>query len=216
MLARLFTRWRSVCLAGVLAHIWPLATQALTVPCMGLAGCTGGTGTLGDDPGNLLSERVIPVIAAGMLNIAAGLALVFVVISGYKMVISAGDDSKFNSGRQGIIFSLVGLAVAVSSSSFISYVISENYGQDAGFGGDPWLFLYGSDGLLGSAISVIMLLMNITLFLMVMYGGIQMVMGGGKTDAFQNGWKTIRFAAIGAIVVNIARWLVEATLFTIV
>jgi hypothetical protein len=193
----------------------PAFASQLTVICNGLAGCDGpgviDMGATAAANGNMLSNRVIPVVAGAMLNIAAGLSLVFIVISGYRMVISAGDDSKFNAGRSGIIFSLVGLSIAVTASAIVSFVISENYGQAVG----PAFFLYGTGGIMGATVAIILTVMNVSLILMIIYGGMQMILGGGKTDGFQNGWKTIKFAIIGAIVVNIARWLVEATLTTI-
>lgn len=199
----------------MLAMASPAFASQLTVICNGLAGCDGpGVIDMGGTAaanGNMLSNRVIPVVAAAMLNIAAGLSLVFIVISGYRMVISAGDDSKFNAGRSGIIFSLVGLSISVTASAIVSFVISENYGQAAG----PAFFLYGTGGIMGATVAIILTVMNVSLILMIIYGGIQMILGGGKSDGFQNGWKTIKFAIIGAIVVNIARWLVEATLTTI-
>jgi hypothetical protein len=186
---------------GVFAVVLPQFVLAdLYVICNGLAGCGAGGA-------NVLAEDAIPVAATALIKIAAGLSVVFVVISGYRMVISAGDESKFTAGRQGIIYSLLGLAVSVTATWFVGFVITENYGQ-----ANPTDFIFGPGGLLASVIDIISAVFNVSLLLVVIYAGIQMVLGAGKTDSFQKGFTTIKYAIIGAVVVNTARWFVEATL----
>jgi hypothetical protein len=55
-------------------------------------------------------------------NILGGLALLMIVISGLRYVVSAGDSQKAKQAREGIIFALVGLAIAVTAKAIITFI----------------------------------------------------------------------------------------------
>jgi hypothetical protein len=80
----------------------------------------------------LSSDRVVPTPAADhaaiqhVLAIAfgaiGGLALLMITVSGFRYVLSAGDPDKMKRARDGIIYSLVGLTVAIVAESIVGYV----------------------------------------------------------------------------------------------
>jgi hypothetical protein len=58
-----------------------------------------------------------------VLGIIAGLALLMITISGLRYVLSAGDPQKAKQAREGIIYSLIGLVVAIMAEAIVTYVV---------------------------------------------------------------------------------------------
>jgi hypothetical protein len=62
-----------------------------------------------------------------ILGIAFGaigaLALLMIVLSGFRYITSAGDPEKMKSAKNGIIYALVGLAVAIAAESIVGFVV---------------------------------------------------------------------------------------------
>jgi magnesium-transporting ATPase (P-type) len=66
-----------------------------------------------------LLKRIISIL----LFVAGVLAVIMVIYGGFKYVTSAGEPQKAASGRQTIIFALVGLIVVVISRQLILFVL---------------------------------------------------------------------------------------------
>lgn len=71
-------------------------------------------------PGGLLSD------ITQVVSIVAGIvAVVMVMVGGYKYITSAGDSSKVQEAKKTIMWSLIGLVVIVLARSIILFVISK-------------------------------------------------------------------------------------------
>jgi hypothetical protein len=55
-------------------------------------------------------------------EILGALALLMIVISGLRYIISAGDAQKTKQAREGIIYALVGLAIAVIAKAIVTFI----------------------------------------------------------------------------------------------
>ncbi|MDO8648300.1 MAG: hypothetical protein Q7R81_00790 [Candidatus Peregrinibacteria bacterium] len=174
------------------------------VICEGLANCPGG-GAQFVQPQDVLFEKTLPEAIRILINLAAGGAVIFTVWGGVQMLLSMGDETKITKGKQGVIYALLGLGLALVSQTIVEFVSTENYGQ-----GNNEEFLFG--GLLPAAVRIILLLFNVAFLIVLMFAGTRMVLSGGKSDEYTKGTATIRWAIIGAIVVNLGRALVEAFL----
>lgn len=58
-----------------------------------------------------------------VLGIIGALALLMITVSGLRYVISAGDPQKAKQARDGIIYSLIGLAVAIMAEAIVAFVV---------------------------------------------------------------------------------------------
>lgn len=62
-----------------------------------------------------------------ILGIAFGalgaLALLMIVISGLRYILAAGDPQKVSKAKNGLIYSLVGLAIAIAAESIVAFVV---------------------------------------------------------------------------------------------
>ena len=176
------------------------------VICTGLAGCPGGIPYVPMQ--DIFMTHTLPTAAMILIQLAAGGAVIAIVIAGVQMVISSGDDGKITNARKAIIFAIGGLALALAAAPIVTFVSTEEYGQSM-MGGD---FLFGPGGVIASAIRIIMILFNVGFAIVIISAGYRMVMASGNAEEFKKGAGMIKWAVIGSIFVNIARAVVQALL----
>jgi hypothetical protein len=69
------------------------------------------------------SSTAVQTILAIAFDIIGALALLMVVVSGLRYILSTGDPQKTVKARDGIIYSLVGLAIAIAARAIIAFVV---------------------------------------------------------------------------------------------
>lgn len=81
-------------------------------------------------PGNLpnqaktgLGESQLTAILAITFGIIGALALLVLVISGLRYVISSGDPARISKAKDGIIYSLIGLMIALTAEAIVAFVV---------------------------------------------------------------------------------------------
>ncbi len=171
--------------------------------CTNLYGC-------GSPPENVILSAALPTAGAILIQLAAGGAVLAIVISGVQMVVSYGDEGKVGNARFAILYALGGLGLALGAAPIVSFVTSEDYGQDVGGAGGDLLF--SSGGVLASVIRIIMLLFNVAFCIVIILAGLRMIITGGNADEYKKGGQMIKWAVVGGVVVNLARSLVHAFL----
>lgn len=82
-----------------------------------------------------IKETNLPEIAAGrgnlgdvlqiVIGIVAALSLLFIVIGGLRYVLSDGDPQNASKAKSTIIYSLVGLLIAIAAQAIVSFVLRE-------------------------------------------------------------------------------------------
>lgn len=199
-------------LAAVIATLFPtmVAAQQLYPPstgpkmpptvCTGLAGCPEG-------PENTLYTNILPAAASLLIQVAGAAAVIWVVIAGVRLVASYGDETQIGMARKSVLYALGGLGLALCAATIVSFVTSENYGQ-----ADPTDFVFGTGGLVAAALRIILVLFNVGFIIAILLAGVRMVSGQGSPDEFKKGGEIIKWCIIGAVLVNIARVLVQALL----
>lgn len=86
-----------------------------------VAGAIGGL-LPNSGPGSDTTAMVSTILSI-VFGIVGALAFLFITISGFRYIVSAGDPQKTAQAKEGIIYSLVGLAVAVSAESIVSFFV---------------------------------------------------------------------------------------------
>lgn len=74
-------------------------------------------------PTNSTNANTLQTILGIIFGILGAFALLVIVISGFRYILSAGDPEKATKARNGIIYALVGLVVAISADAIVSFVI---------------------------------------------------------------------------------------------
>jgi len=83
----------------------------------GIGAASGVTGLASGNPRN-----VIVNVLAAILSFAALLALVMVIIAGFYLVLSMGNDEKKEKAKKIIYYTLIGLVVLLFSRIIVSLV----------------------------------------------------------------------------------------------
>lgn len=93
----------------LLAHLHLLATQTQIKP--------------GDLPTASAGTSAIQTVLEIVFGIIGALALLMIVVSGLRYITSAGNPEKASKAKNGIIYALVGLAIAIAAESIVSFVV---------------------------------------------------------------------------------------------
>ena len=109
---------------GVLSS---LPAQAACDPKKGMEGalqddCSRGPGQAKELDGN---QGVITTIINTMLFIVGLLAVIMIIYAGIRFVTAHGDEKQVESARQTIIYSVVGLIVAILAYALVNWVFSQ-------------------------------------------------------------------------------------------
>ncbi len=98
------------------------ATDVLNVCSNGgsaSAVCTSKTSTNPVAGSNSLLLKITRIVAI----IAGAVAVIIIIISGMRYVLSSGDSAKTSAARSAIIYALIGLVVIILAQSIVSFVI---------------------------------------------------------------------------------------------
>jgi hypothetical protein len=74
-----------------------------------------------------LINQFLPGVAATIISITGGLALVFAIFNGIMMIASGGDPEKFGKAKQGLIWALIGIIIAGLSFAIVAIISSINF-----------------------------------------------------------------------------------------
>lgn len=70
---------------------------------------------------NTNTDTIKTVLSIVFVTIGA-LALLMITVSGLRYILSAGDPQKASKAKNGIIYALVGLAVALAAEAIVTFV----------------------------------------------------------------------------------------------
>ncbi|MCY3804588.1 MAG: hypothetical protein OXF85_01855 [Candidatus Saccharibacteria bacterium] len=142
-------------------------------------------------------------ILEGTLNLVfivlGSISLLILVIQGMKYALSLGNSEQVNRARNGIIYSLVGLTVATTAWSLVTFTLDS---------------VTGPETVNGQTSSIVNLLANISGYLIfitaiisiivVIIGGFQLVFSEGNSEQAKKARSTIIYAVIGLLIAIIA------------
>lgn len=154
----------------------------------------------GNGPANIF-QNSLPNLAVFMLQLATGLAVAFIVWAGFNLVLNLGDESRVGKQKTGIFYALAGLFTAIASQLVVSFIVTQDWGQNAG-GNLPI-------NVLAAGVGSMLLVLNGVFVLAIVYYGIRMLAAAGDSGAFNSARTGVTWAVIGAILVNLANALVQ-------
>lgn len=77
----------------------------------------------GDLPKPAADQDHVKAVLAIVFGIVGALALLMITVSGFRYVLSAGDPQRISKAKNGIIYSLVGLAIAIAAEAIVAFVV---------------------------------------------------------------------------------------------
>lgn len=66
--------------------------------------------------------QTLPTILGIVFGIVGALAVLYVTLSGFRYITSAGDPQKIAKAKNGILYSLIGVVVAILAEAIVVYV----------------------------------------------------------------------------------------------
>ncbi len=97
------------------------AETAKSTVCQSLgsnAGCT-------TDPNGSVSLNKVIKTVVNVLSLVVGLvAVIMVIVGGFKMITSGGDSNKLSSGRNTVLYAIVGLVVVATAQFIVQFVLN--------------------------------------------------------------------------------------------
>ena len=85
------------------------------------AACTSGASCV--EEGLKATGPIIKDIVNALLFILAAVAVIMIVIGGIKYTISQGDSSAITSAKNTILYSVIGLVVAILAYAIVNFVV---------------------------------------------------------------------------------------------
>lgn len=86
-----------------------------------LSGTCNGTGLPTVSAGHDQLVQILQLV----IGIIAAVAVLFVVIGGFRFVISEGDPQSTAKARSTIVYAVVGLIIAVSAEALVTFVLGK-------------------------------------------------------------------------------------------
>jgi hypothetical protein len=171
----------------------PQAHAGITEACA-IAGCTA-------IPSTTVSDLFV-YIANMLIYSASGLCVLFIIYGGTLITFSLGDDSRFQKGKNSVLYAMLGFGLAVGSQSALAFVASvASFSASYTIAGNPIVTA------IANVSNLLLLTFNTIFVIAIIVAGFQMVMARGASDKFEEARRTIMFAVAGALVVNLAKIL---------
>ena len=151
----------------------------------------------GDVPGGVLpkAEPAVTDIIGFVMLLIGLVSLLMIVIQGMRYALSRGNPEKVAQAKNGIIYSLVGVVISVTSWSMVQFVLGKLVIPPSGQANPGDL-----SNLMGSIIGVIIFITGVISTIIVIIGGYNYIFSGGDSNKVSSARSTIIYALIGLIV----------------
>jgi hypothetical protein len=100
------------------------STNATIVCPVGEDNCGGSTGLPEVSLAGANGNNTVHTIFSLVFGIIGAVAVLFMVISGIRLVLSAGDPNALENARNTLLYSSIGLVIAVSAELIVNFVVT--------------------------------------------------------------------------------------------
>lgn len=91
----------------------PTPLPTIMVKCSDIGNCSSKTQDV---------SKIFPNIVSGLLLLIGMLAVIFVIVSAIQMSLSAGNAKRFQQARESLLYSLVGVGLAVAAFTVVQFI----------------------------------------------------------------------------------------------
>lgn len=156
---------------------------------------------IGCDPSSNLSIFIVN-IALILVEIVSGLSVLFVVIGGAFMMTNFGNETSIEKGKKSVFYALGGFALALSSQAIVSFVVAQSMAISPT---SPHV------EIMRVIVSAMLFIFNGVFALMMLFYGFKLVLARGQQSELDSVKKGLTWTIFGALTINLAYALVEAT-----
>lgn len=148
-----------------------------------------------------------------MLLVLAGIvAVIMVMVGGFKYVISQGEPDKIANAKNTIINSLIGAVIAIVASQLVTYVVSTFVGSGTNNPNFDLFQINASGNKIRDGLSVFFAVIGAVSVFMVVLGGFNFIISRGNAEKIAKARRTIFYALIGLVVAIFASAIVSFVL----
>ena len=140
-------------------------------------------------------EPSLPDTIGFVMLIIGLLSVLMIVLQGMRYALSQGNAEKTTAARNGIIYSMVGAAVALTSWSFVQFVLGRLVVSDSDTPGTA-----GISDLMASVVGILVFIVGVISVIMVIVGSYQYIFSGGDSQKASSARGTIIYALIGVVI----------------
>lgn len=144
-------------------------------------------------PGEVGDSFITDTIGLVMLILGL-ISVLMIVLQGMRFALSRGNAEKTAAARNGIIYSLVGAVVALTSWSFVQFVLGRLILSGNTASGE------GISTLMGSIIGILVFIVGVISVIMVIVGGYQYIFSGGDSQKAASARNTLIYSLIGVTI----------------
>jgi hypothetical protein len=140
-----------------------------------------------------------------MLQLAAILAVVYIMIGAVRFTVSNGDSGKIANARKTVIYALVGLGLAVSGLVITAYIRTIGERVAVSGGDNPF---FGQNGILTILVEQLAFAVGAASVIMIIIGGLRYITSAGQSQSAQAARNTVQYAVVGLLVAAGAKFMV--------
>lgn len=102
----------------------PAYADAKAEICKGI-GLTGGSNNCSEGAGAPTVESIVKLIINIISMIAGVVAVIMILISGFKYITSNGDSSSIKSAKDTLLYAVIGIVIVALSQTIVRFVIGK-------------------------------------------------------------------------------------------
>ncbi len=162
------------------------------------------------DPNNSNKFTLTNMIITIIINIGdtlirlVGLAsVIFIIVGGFKYVLSAGDANRIATAKKTVGRAVVGLVISLGSIGIINLIFGlfglsiDN--TDIPTGADPVLKAQAKEDIIEVLFSQLFVWLGVAAVVMIVFGGVQYILSSGDSNKVTTAKNTIKYAVIGLV-----------------
>jgi len=149
-----------------------------------------------------------------MLLVLAGIiAVIMVMVGGFKYVVSQGESEKVANAKNTIINSLVGTVIAIIASQVVAFVVGTYVTSGTTATNDYGLFsVKATSSNLEAGLKIFFAIIGAVSVFMIVLAGFNFIISGGNAEKITKARRTIYYALIGLVVSIFASAIVSFVL----
>jgi hypothetical protein len=142
-----------------------------------------------------------------LLWVAGFVAVLSIIIAGVELVASEGSPEKATNARNRLINSLVGLAIAVVATGFVSFV-----GNQFGGGGSGVPDIAANTNNIQKLLNIAFVIFGALAFMYVVVAGVRFIVNSDNPTKVSEARRQIVYAALGLVVISLSGAIVNYVL----
>lgn len=125
---------------GLSIAVAVIATTVLTTSVSAVSIFDGVNAAQGSNVPDTLfgGGGVITTIVNTLLFIAGALAVIMLIIGGFRYVVSGGNQTAVTAAKNTILYAIIGLIIAFFGYAIVAFIIDAMTGGSIGGGGSGW------------------------------------------------------------------------------